>query len=226
MNLATNLSIKDPDSSDARKVAVRLRENGIIPIVRGDFSAQKVLEIGDALLASPILAMEVTMNTPGALELIEMLRARFGENMLIGAGTVRTVAQFEDAVAAGAQFTLAPGFNPGIVQRAQVSDILHIPGVFTPSEIEEAWALGSPLLKLFPADFGGPAYLKAVRAPLNDVALVPTGGVSAENAGAYRRMGAAALGVGSTLITGPEQSMADLITRARALRRAWEGTLP
>ena len=81
----------------------QLRANGIIPIVRGDFSAQKVLEIGDALLASPVLAMEVTMNTPGALDLIEMLRARFGDHMLIGAGTVRTVAQFHDAVSAGAQ---------------------------------------------------------------------------------------------------------------------------
>jgi 2-dehydro-3-deoxyphosphogluconate aldolase / (4S)-4-hydroxy-2-oxoglutarate aldolase len=221
-----NLSTTNSDSSGASDVAARLKQNGIIPIVRGDFSAQKVLEIGDALLASPILAMEVTMNTPGALELIEMLRTRFGDNMLIGAGTVRTLAQFDDAVSAGAQFTLAPGFNPTIVQRAQVRNILHIPGFFTPSEIEEAWSLGCPLLKLFPADFGGPAYLKAVRAPLNDVALVPTGGVSAENAGAYRKVGAAALGVGSCLITGPEQSMADLISRARALRSAWEGTPP
>jgi len=205
------------------QTAHQLKVNGIIPIVRGDFSAQKVLEIGDALLASPILAMEVTMNTPGALELIAMLRDRFGDHMLIGAGTVRTVAQFNDAVTAGAQFTLAPGFNPAVVERSQAQDVLHIPGVFTPSEIDAAWAMGCPLLKLFPADFGGPAYLKAVRAPLNDVALVPTGGVSAENAGAYAKAGAAALGVGSCLITGPDQRMDDLITRARALRRAWEG---
>ena len=190
--------------------------------MRGDFSAQKVLEIGDALLASPVLAMEVTMNTPGALDLIEMLRARFGDHMLIGAGTVRTIAQFNDAVAAGAQFTLAPGFRPAVVEAAQTKEILHIPGVFTPSEIEEAWAMGCPLLKLFPADFGGPAYLKAVRAPLNDVALVPTGGVSADNAAAYAKAGAVALGVGSCLITGPDQPMSDLITRARALRAAWE----
>jgi 2-dehydro-3-deoxyphosphogluconate aldolase / (4S)-4-hydroxy-2-oxoglutarate aldolase len=205
------------------KTVDQLKANGIIPIVRGDFSAQKVLEIGDALLASPILAMEVTMNTPGALELIAMLRDRFGAHMLIGAGTVRTVAQFEDAVTAGAQFTLAPGFSPPVVERSQKQGILHIPGVFTPSEIEAAWAMGCPLLKLFPADFGGPAYLKALRAPMNDVALVPTGGVSAENAGAYAKAGAAALGVGSCLITGPDQPMADLITRARALRQAWEG---
>jgi 2-dehydro-3-deoxyphosphogluconate aldolase / (4S)-4-hydroxy-2-oxoglutarate aldolase len=216
--MKTNMSQTQIDQT-----AHQLKANGIIPIVRGDFSAQKVLEIGDALLASPILAMEVTMNTPGALELIAMLRDRFGEHMLIGAGTVRTVAQFNDAVTAGAQFTLAPGFKPAVVERSQAQDVLHIPGVFTPSEIDAAWAMGCPLLKLFPADFGGPAYLKAVRAPLNDVALVPTGGVSAENAGAYAKAGAAALGVGSCLITGPDQRMDDLITRARALRQAWEG---
>jgi 2-dehydro-3-deoxyphosphogluconate aldolase / (4S)-4-hydroxy-2-oxoglutarate aldolase len=210
-------------TTNISSTVAKLKENGIIPIVRGDFSAQKVLEIGDALLASPVLAMEVTMNTPGALDLIEMLRARFGEHMLIGAGTVRTVAQFNDAVAAGAQFTLAPGFRPAVVEAAQAKEILHIPGVFTPSEIEEAWAMGCPLLKLFPADFGGPAYLKAVRAPLNDVALVPTGGVSADNAEAYAKAGAVALGVGSCLITGPDQPMSDLITRARALRAAWAG---
>jgi 2-dehydro-3-deoxyphosphogluconate aldolase/(4S)-4-hydroxy-2-oxoglutarate aldolase len=209
-------------TTNISSTVAQLKQNGIIPIVRGDFSAQKVLEIGDALLASPVLAMEVTMNTPGALDLIEMLRARFDDHMLIGAGTVRTVTQFNDAVAAGAQFTLAPGFRPAVVEAAQTKEILHIPGVFTPSEIEEAWAMGCPLLKLFPADFGGPAYLKAVRAPLNDVALVPTGGVSADNAAAYAKAGAAALGVGSCLITGPDQPMNDLITRARALRAAWE----
>lgn len=218
-----NMTLTNPQRLNAGETAQRLQDNGIIPIVRGDFSAQKVLEIGDALLASSILAMEVTMNTPGALDLIEMLRARLGEHMLIGAGTVRTLAQFEAAVAAGAQFTLAPGFNPTIVERARSRDVLHIPGVFTPSEIEEAWSMGCPLLKLFPADFGGPAYLKAVRAPLNDVALVPTGGVSPENAAAYARAGAAALGVGSCLIAGPDQPASDLITRARALRAAWEG---
>ncbi len=204
-------------------VVAHLKKEGLIPIVRGDFPAQRVLEIGDALLASPILAMEVTMNTPGALEVIALLRARFGEHMCIGAGTVRTVAQFDAAVEAGAQFTLAPGYVPAVVKRARMRGVLHIPGVFTPSEVEAAWTAGCPLLKLFPAEFGGPAYVRALRAPLDDVALVPTGGVSAENAGAYAQAGAAALGVGSSLIRGPHQPMADLITRARALRAAWFG---
>ncbi len=215
--------ILSSQTSTAVATAQRLQENGIIPIVRGSFSAPKVLEIGDALLAAPILAMEVTMNTPGALDLIGMLRQRFGDQMLIGAGTVRTVAQFDAALAAGAQFTLAPGLVTAVIARATERGVLHIPGVFTASEVELAHSLGCPLLKLFPADFGGPNYLKALRAPLDDVALVPTGGVSPENAAAWAKAGAAALGVGSCLITGPDQPMSDLITRARTLRRAWEG---
>ncbi len=204
------------------EVAEWLKREGIIPIVRGDFPAARVLEIGDALLAAPILCMEVTMNTPGATDLIGLLRARYGEHMRIGAGTVRTVAQFDAAVDAGAQFTLSPGLNMAVVAQAQEQDVLHIPGVFTASEADAAWQAGCPILKLFPADQGGPAYLKALRAPLDDIAFAPTGGVSAENAAAWRSAGAVALGVGSTLITGPHQTMADLITRARSLKTAWE----
>ena len=200
----------------------RVLDDGIVAIVRGDFPAHKVLEIGDALLAAPVLVMEVTLNTPGALDLIQMLRARFGINMNVGAGTVRTVEQFDAAAAAGAQFTVAPGLNPAVVARARKTDTLHIPGVYTATEAETAHAAGSSLLKLFPANIGGPAYLKALRAPLDDIQFVPTGGIGPENAAAWAKAGAAALGVGSALVTGPDQPMADLIERARALRQAWQ----
>ena len=206
------------------EMAHRVRDDGIVAIVRGDFPARKVLEIGDALLAAPVLVMEVTLNTPGALELIQMLRDRFGANMNIGAGTVRTLEQFDAAVAAGAQFTVAPGLNPAVVARARKADVLHIPGIYTATEAETAHAAGSPLLKLFPANLGGPAYLKALRAPLDDIQFVPTGGIGPENAAEWAAAGAAALGVGSALVTGPDQSMADLIGRARALRQAWESS--
>ena len=202
----------------------RVLNDGIVAIVRGDFPAHKVLEIGDALLAAPVLVMEVTLNTPGALDLIQMLRARFGINMNVGAGTVRTVEQFDAAAAAGAQFTVAPGLNPAVVARARKTDTLHIPGVYTATEAETAHAAGSRLLKLFPANIGGPAYLKALRAPLDDIQFVPTGGIGPENAAAWAKAGAAALGVGSALVTGPDQPMADLIERARALRQAWQSS--
>lgn len=204
------------------EMARMVQDDGIIAIVRGNFPAHKVLEIGDALLAAPVLVMEVTLNTPAALELIQLLRARFGENMKIGAGTVRTVEQFEAAAAAGAQFTVAPGLNPAVAAAARRADILHIPGVYTATEAEKAHAGGSPLLKLFPANIGGPSYLKALRAPLDDTSFVPTGGIGPGNAAAWAQAGAAALGVGSSLVTGPHQPMADLIERARALRKAWQ----
>lgn len=207
----------------SEEMAQRVRADGIVAIVRGDFPAQKILEIGDAFLASPVLVMEVTLNTPGALELIQLLRTRFGENMHIGAGTVRSLEQFHAAVEAGAQFTVAPGLNLAVVEQACQQDFLHIPGVYTASEADTAHAAGARLLKLFPAHIGGPGYLKALRAPLDDLEFVPTGGIGPENAGDWARAGAVALGVGSSLVTGPDQPMADLITRARALRRAWEG---
>lgn len=204
------------------EMARKVQDDGIVAIVRGDFPAQKVLEIGDALLAAPVLVMEVTLNTPGALELIQMLRARFGQNMCIGAGTVRTEDQFDAAVAAGAQFTVAPGLNPAVVEQARKAGVLHIPGIYTATEAEAAHAAGSRLLKLFPANLGGPAYLKALRAPLDDVRFVPTGGIGPGNAATWAAAGAAALGVGNSLVTGPDQTMADLIEQARALRQAWE----
>lgn len=197
-------------------------EEGLIAIVRGNFPAQKVLEIGDALLASPVLVLEVTLNTSGALDAIALLRERFGDQMWVGAGTVRTAEQFGQAVDAGAQFTVAPNLDMATVESALENDILHVPGIFTPTEAQVAYAAGCKMVKLFPSDVVGPRYLKAVRAPLDDILFVPTGGITPENVGEYIRAGAAAVGLGSALVTGPDQSMDDLITRARKIRAAWK----
>jgi Entner-Doudoroff aldolase len=193
----------------------------IIAIIRGDFSLDKLIEIGDALLAAPILAMEVTLNTSNALEAIARLRDRAGENMLVGAGTVRTVEQAEAALAAGSQFLVSPSLNPAVVKWARAKDILHLPGVFTPTEVETALAAGCRMLKLFPASIVGPAYLKALRGPLDDVEFVPTGGITVDNLAQYVRAGAVAVGVGGSFIPGREASMAEIISAARALRAAW-----
>jgi len=197
-------------------------EQGLIAIVRGNFPAQKLIEIGDALLASPVLVMEVTLNTSGALDGIRLLRERYGEQMWIGAGTVRTAAQFEQAVAAGAQFTVAPNFDPATAARSVELDVLHLPGVFTASEAQTAYAAGCKMVKLFPSEIVGPQYLKALRAPLDDILFVPVGGITPDNVGEYIRAGAAAVGLGSALVTGPNQAMDDLITRARKIRAAWK----
>lgn len=197
-------------------------DTGLVAIVRGNFPADKLLQIGDALLASPVLVMEVTLNTTGALEGITLLRERFGENMLVGAGTVRTVQQFRDAVAAGAQFTVSPNLDIPTVEASLAADILHLPGVFTPTEAQQAFVAGCKVLKLFPSEVVGPKYLKAIRAPLDDIKFIPTGGITPDNVGEYIRAGAAAVGLGSALITGPDQPMDDLIKRARAIRNAWK----
>ncbi|MEM7538466.1 MAG: bifunctional 4-hydroxy-2-oxoglutarate aldolase/2-dehydro-3-deoxy-phosphogluconate aldolase [Chloroflexota bacterium] len=202
----------------------RISQMGIIGIVRGDFPLADIIEMGDALLAAPVLVMEVTMNTTGALDAISTLRARYGDNMLVGAGTVRTAAQVDAAVDAGAQFIVSPNFDRASVRKSQQRNVAHLPGVFTGTEAQDAFAAGCPLVKLFPADFFGPPYIKALRAPLDDIGFVPTGGINVDNIGEYAKVGAVAVGVGSSLIPKPGQawSNADIITKARALRSAWE----
>ena len=208
--------------SNIEKSSQFVFEQGLVAIVRGNFPTAKLIQIGDALLASPVLVVEVTLNTPGALEGIKLLRERFGDKMLIGAGTVRTVAQFQEAVAAGAQFTVSPNLDIPTVEASLAADILHLPGVFTPTEAQQAYVAGCKVVKLFPSEIVGPRYLKAIRAPLDDIKFIPTGGITPDNVGEYIRAGAAAVGLGSALITGPDQPMDDLIKRARAIRTAWK----
>ena len=209
-------------NTPSAEAAAHVKKHGLIAIVRGDYSAQEIIEIGDALLAAPVLIAEVTLNSAGALNAIADLRERYGEHMLVGAGTVRTAAQFDEAVAAGAQFTVAPNFDEETVRRAVEQDVLHLPGIFTATEAQTAIAAGSTLLKLFPSDVVGPKYLKALRAPLSDVEFVPTGGIDVDNIGDYAQAGAVAVGIGSALIPKRDWSAQAIISKARALRSAWE----
>jgi 2-dehydro-3-deoxyphosphogluconate aldolase/(4S)-4-hydroxy-2-oxoglutarate aldolase len=205
------------------EAAGRIRQGGMIAIVRGNFETSQLIEIARTIAEVGFTAMEVTLNSPGAGGHIAALSSAMGDRMLIGAGTVRTAAQVEEAISAGAQFLVSPGCDPASVARSLAEGVLHLPGVFTPSEAQQAAAAGARMLKLFPADFLGPEYLKAMRAPLDDVAFVPTGGVTPENAGEWRRAGAVAVALGSTLITGPLQTLDDLRRRASLMQAAWKG---
>lgn len=202
--------------------SVRLKHEGIIAIIRGQFATERILEMGRALLAARVSVMEVTLNTSNALEAIKQLRTHFGADLLVGAGTVRTVDQVDHALAAGAQFLVSPNFDPDSVAYSQRRDVLHVPGVFTATEAQNAFVAGCRLLKLFPSEVLGPKYLKALRAPLNDVDFMPTGGISVDNLADYVRAGAVAVGIGSELIRGPQQSIDEITLRAAALRKAWE----
>jgi 2-dehydro-3-deoxyphosphogluconate aldolase/(4S)-4-hydroxy-2-oxoglutarate aldolase len=199
-----------------------LRQGGIIAILRGDFAVDDMLRLGEALLAGGVTLLEVTLNSAAALDALPQLRQRLGHGMLIGAGTVRYGTQVQPALDAGAQFLVSPNFDPDTVARARMAGLLHLPGIFTPSEAQTAFTAGCTVLKLFPADTVGPAYLKALRAPLDDIEFVPTGGINLENIAAYRRAGAVAVGLGSQLVAGRQQASDELTARAKALRAAWE----
>lgn len=200
----------------------QVKHSGLIAIVRGKFSLEQLDKITNALLTNEVNIMEITLNTTAALEAISTLKKKYGNEIIIGAGTVRTAKQFEDAISAGAQFTVAPNFDLPTVELALKKDVLHLPGVFTPTEIQNAYNHGCRLLKVFPSEVLGAKYIKAIKAPLDDVDLVPTGGINAENLHEYINAGAVALGIGSALVTGPWQETSDLEKRARDLRTAWE----
>lgn len=193
--------------TSAAHATARIRRAGIIAIIRGDFPTDRLLLIAQALQDGGVELIEVTLNSSGALEKITALREAMGEAMLVGAGTVRTVTGASAALSAGAQFLVAPNLDLQVIARAQQADVLHLPGVFTASEAQTAFMAGCTTVKLFPADTVGPAYLKALRAPLDDIGFIPTGGIHEGNLGDYIRAGAVAVGLGGSLITGPQQDL-------------------
>lgn len=205
--------------------AEHIRSSRVIAIVRGTFDSRQILSVAQALRDGGVTAMEVTLNSDSALEHIAMLRQEIGHAMLIGAGTVRTPDDVDRAVAAGAQFLISPGFDRASVERSTAMNVLHLPGVFTPSEAMQAAAMGCRLLKLFPCDTLTPDYLKALRAPLNDIEFVPTGGIGARNIAAWKRAGAFAVAVGSSLVSGPTQPLDEITLRCKTMRDAWEAAI-
>jgi 2-dehydro-3-deoxyphosphogluconate aldolase / (4S)-4-hydroxy-2-oxoglutarate aldolase len=194
---------------------------GVVAIVRGR-RAEHLDAVLDALVDSGIRSLEVTLNTPGALEAIRRARTRFGEEVSVGAGTVRSVADVEDAVAAGAQFLVSPHTDPALGARARELSAAYLPGALTPTEIVAAWNSGAAAIKLFPARLGGPRYLRDLREPLPDIPIVPTGGVSAENVAEWFAAGAVAVGVGGSLMGDALETgdVASLAARAAGLLKA------
>jgi 2-dehydro-3-deoxyphosphogluconate aldolase/(4S)-4-hydroxy-2-oxoglutarate aldolase len=204
--------------------AEKLKTDGLVAIIRGDFSLAEQRTIAEALSEGGVRALEVTLNTKDALEGVAQLRRDFSD-LLVGAGTVRTATQARAALAAGAQFLIAPCFDRETVSVAHDAGTLILPGIFTATEAQTAFRAGCTMLKLFPADALGPKYLKALRAPLDDIDFVPTGGVDPETIGAFHAAGAAAFGIGSYLVKNgrvTDAEAAALASRARKLREALE----
>lgn len=171
----------------------------VIAIARG-LDPESLIRIGEGLAGGGVGAFEVTLNSPGALRALEALAARFGaEELLIGAGTVLTIAEARAAIAAGARFIVMPHTDPALIEYAATRGIPAFPGAFTPTEILAAWRAGAAAAKLFPASAVGPLFVRELRGPLPDIPLVPTGGVTIETAPRFIAAGAVAVGLGSWL---------------------------
>jgi 2-dehydro-3-deoxyphosphogluconate aldolase / (4S)-4-hydroxy-2-oxoglutarate aldolase len=186
--------------SASRVAIVRdIEDAGVIAVIRLASGAQ-LRAVSDALIEGGIRALEVTMTVPRAVSLIEELVSSLPSDVLVGAGTVLDPETASDVIRAGAKFVVSPVFRRSLIERCHGFEIPVMPGCFTPTEILDAWEAGADLVKVFPATALGPGYVKDVRGPLPQVRLVPTGGVTRENAGDWIRAGAVAIGVGTALV--------------------------
>jgi 2-dehydro-3-deoxyphosphogluconate aldolase / (4S)-4-hydroxy-2-oxoglutarate aldolase len=182
------------------EIIARIMEIGVIPVIRAE-SAELAQRAAAAIRAGGIPILEITMTVPGALEIIRGLIRECGDNTLIGAGTVLNKNSARDCLAAGARFIVSPALNLDTIAYCKNENVIVMPGALTPSEIVNAWEAGADFVKVFPVSaVGGPAYIRSLKAPLPDVKLVPTGGVTLANAGAYIEAGAEAVGVGGELV--------------------------
>ncbi|MBI5834918.1 MAG: bifunctional 4-hydroxy-2-oxoglutarate aldolase/2-dehydro-3-deoxy-phosphogluconate aldolase [Armatimonadetes bacterium] len=183
-------------------VQAQILNVGLVPIIRID-SAETAKHIAEAILRGGIPCLEVTLTTPGALRVIAELRAEYGDRFCIGAGTVLDPESARAAIDAGASFIVSPNTRRETLELCRRYGIVSLPGALTPTEIVTAWEQGADLVKVFPVDnMGGAKYIKALKAPLPQIDLVPTGGIDLDNVAEHIRAGASAVAVGSSLMVG------------------------
>lgn len=179
---------------------VRIRSGGLIPILRLPTSGN-VLAMAEALIEGGLTVIELSLTMTDVHSLIARLVDRFGDRVSIGAGTVLTLAEVDAVQMAGASFMVSPVTDPEVVQHAKACGLAVFPGALTPTEVVTAWKAGADLVKVFPChSLGGADYLRALKAPLPQIDLLPTGGITRLNAANYLRAGATALGMGSDLV--------------------------
>jgi 2-dehydro-3-deoxyphosphogluconate aldolase/(4S)-4-hydroxy-2-oxoglutarate aldolase len=185
---------------EKREVFNRMMAEGLVPVVRVS-SAQEAIDVADAIKEGGVSVIEITMSVQGAIEVIRELTQKYQDKIIMGAGTVLDPETGRAALLAGAQFLVSPTLNLDLIHLAHRYSAVVIPGTMTPTEALTAWNAGADLVKVFPAaQLGGPEYIKALRGPLPQILFVPTGGVNLQNAGAFIRAGAAALGAGGELV--------------------------
>jgi len=195
-------------------------DSGVVAVVRSDVSTGLV-EAARALVAGGVRAIEVTMTTPGAVEAIAALAAESRGEFAVGAGTVLDADAARRVIDAGAEFLVAPNVDGEMIGVAKQAGKVVCPGALTPTEIWTAWQAGADLVKVFPVScVGGPAYIKAIRAPLPQVRLMPTGGVNLNTAADFLRAGACALGIGGSLVEAKAVAAGDM-ARIESLARQY-----
>jgi 2-dehydro-3-deoxyphosphogluconate aldolase/(4S)-4-hydroxy-2-oxoglutarate aldolase len=181
----------------------RVGEVGLLAVLRAP-SADGARRAVEALVEAGVVGIEVTYSTPDAAAVISDLADEYGDGILLGAGTVTTVAQVEEAAGAGSRFMVSPGLDDEVVGAMQATGATVMAGALTPTEVMWAVRLGVDVVKLFPGSLGGPSYLKALRGPFPEVPFMPTGGVSVGNVGEWFESGAVAVGAGSDLASAAE----------------------
>ncbi|MDT8897052.1 MAG: bifunctional 4-hydroxy-2-oxoglutarate aldolase/2-dehydro-3-deoxy-phosphogluconate aldolase [Thermanaerothrix sp.] len=202
----------------------KILSGGVIAIMRAP-SATQLLDAAKAIYEGGVNIIEVTMTTPGALNVVEQAVSQFGDRVLFGAGSVLDPETARLAILAGAQFVVSPTLNLETIEMCKRYAVPVIPGAFTPTEILTAWEHGADIVKVFPASVGGPAYIKAIKAPLPQIRLAAVGGVTIENTAQFFSAGIDVIGVGAELVNARllESGAFDEITRrARAFRQEVE----
>ena len=186
-------------SSRREEITRQIEASGVVAIIRMK-EPDKLRGVIDALAEGGVRAIEITMTVPRAIELIAEVVPTLPPGFIFGAGTVVDADTTRRVIDAGAQFIVSPVMRTEVIAAAHSQDVPAMPGCFSPTEILTAWDAGADVVKVFPATALGPGYIKDVRAPLPQVKLMPTGGVTPENAGDWIRAGAVAVGVGSALL--------------------------
>src|SRR5262252_3355306 len=200
-------------------VTAAIESMGVVAVIRMKDPA-RLQAVVDALAEGGVRALEVTMTVPGAVDLIRALAPKLSSEFLLGAGTVVDVATAERVIDAGARFVVGPVFRPDVIDAGHRHNVRVMPGCFSPTEILAAWDAGADIVKVFPATSLGPSFFKDVRGPLPQVKLMPTGGVTIENAGDWIRAGAVAVGIGTSLLDAAAIAKGDygvITERARRL---------
>lgn len=180
-------------------LTARLIDAGVIAVVRIE-DPDKLRAACEAMVSGGVIGIEITMSVPDAIDVIRALAAEFGDSWLIGAGSVRDAETAARAADAGARYVVSPVFVQGVIDAAHRADVPACVGAYTPTEIHHASDCGADIVKVFPADFLGMKYFKALLAPMPELKMMPTGGVTIENGGEWIEAGAVAVGVGSALL--------------------------